>query len=100
MTGRNVRLEALVRGSVQGVGFRYFVMRRAVRLGLTGWVANQPDGTVRCVAEGAPEALDELLSLLHSGPPGARVEGVEARRGDAAGSFDSFTVRATGHSGD
>ena len=52
------RLEATVRGYVQGVGFRWFVVRRATQLGLTGWTANEHDGTVRVVAEGSAHALD------------------------------------------
>ena len=94
------RLEATVRGHVQGVGFRYFVRRRANQLGLTGWVANEPDGTVHCIAEGPTAALDALLAALESGPPGSRVSGVQAVRGEATGRFDAFGVRATGHRGD
>jgi acylphosphatase len=94
------RLEATVRGHVQGVGFRYFVRRRANQIGVTGWVANEPDGSVRCVAEGPASALDHLLALLHSGPPGSHVADVQAVRGEATGRFDGFGVRATGHSGD
>ena len=100
MSGELARLEATVRGYVQGVGFRYFVLRRADRLGLTGWVANEPDGSVRCVAEGPLAALDELVALLHSGPPGARVSDVHVVRGRATGTFERFGVRATGHTGD
>jgi acylphosphatase len=94
------RFEATVHGHVQGVGFRYFVRRRASNLGLMGWVANEPDGTVRCVAEGPASVLDELLAALDAGPPGARVSRVDAVRGEATGRFDGFRVRATGHSGD
>jgi len=94
------RLEAVVRGRVQGVGFRYFILRRATRLGLTGWVANDPDGSLRCVVEGRRDALDELLATLRQGPPGARVVGVTTRYGEPGGGFDRFSVRATGHSGD
>jgi acylphosphatase len=100
MNDHVARLEATVRGQVQGVGFRYFVRRRARHLGVTGWVANEPDGTVRCVAEGPPETLDELLALLRMGPPGARVSDVRAVRGPASGGFEDFGVRATGHRGD
>jgi acylphosphatase len=94
------RLEATVRGDVQGVGFRYFVLRRANALGLRGWVANEPDRTVRCVAEGPSHALDELLEVVGRGPPGARVDDVTASRSPATGSFDRFSVRASGHRGD
>ena len=94
------RLDAVVRGYVQGVGFRWFVVRRATQLGLHGWTSNEPDGTVRVVAEGNPAALDELLAALRSGPAGASVWGVDARRLPAAGGLTSFTIRAGGHPGD
>ena len=100
MSGEVERLDATVRGQVQGVGFRYFVRRRATQLGLTGWVANQPDGTVRCVAEGPSPVLDTLLAALRAGPPGSHVVGVDAVHGPATGAFDSFGVRPTGHTGD
>jgi len=98
--GRIDRVEAVVRGQVQGVGFRYFVLRRANRLGLVGWVANERDGSVRLVAEGPPEVLDELLALVRGGPPGAWVEEVAVTRMPATDGFDGFTVRASGHRGD
>lgn len=94
------RLEATVRGRVQGVGFRYFVVRRALELGLTGWVANLPDGAVRCVAEGPPDALARLDDTLRNGPPGSFVEAVEAVRMPATGRFERFSVRSGAHSGD
>lgn len=94
------RLTATVHGEVQGVGFRWFTMRAATRLGLTGWVANEPDGSVTVVAEGTDEALDELTGLLAAGPAGAVVTRVEAHRGPAAGSYQAFRVRPSGHAGD
>ena len=94
------RLEATVRGRVQGVGFRYFVLRLAGREGLTGWVANQSDGSVRCVVEGPPEALDRIEAALRDGPPGAVVQAVQAVRMPATGQFDRFAVRSAGHTGD
>jgi acylphosphatase len=100
VSSRGDRVEAVVRGRVQGVGFRYYILRRASRLGLTGWVANEDDGSVRCVAEGPRPALDELVEMLRSGPPGARVDGVRTVYGTAGGGWDRFSVRATGHAGD
>lgn len=94
------RLDATVRGSVQGVGFRWFVVRHAARLGLSGWTSNEPDGTVRIVAEGSAEALDELLAKLRSGPGGASVERVDVQRLPAAGNLAGFTIHPGGHRGD
>jgi acylphosphatase len=95
-----MRLEARVRGRVQGVGFRYFVLRQARALGLTGWVANEPDGSVRAVAEGATEAIDRLDDILRSGPPGAVVDEMSAVRMPGIGGFEGFSIRSGGHSGD
>ena len=53
-----VRLDATVRGRVQGVGFRWFVLREAMALRLDGWVANTPEGSVQCVAEGLRPDLE------------------------------------------
>jgi acylphosphatase len=94
------RLEATVRGRVQGVGFRWFVVSRAMALELVGWVANTADGGVRCVAEGAPVALDELEAALREGPTGAIVDDVLAVRMPATGGFERFAIRSGAHSGD
>jgi acylphosphatase len=94
------RLEAVVRGRVQGVGYRYFVMRLALSLDLVGWVANEADGSVRCVVEGAPEALELLEGALRDGPMGAIVDTVSAIRMDATEAFTRFEVRSGGHRGD
>jgi len=94
------RLEAVVHGRVQGVGFRVFVLRAARKLGLRGWVANEPAGRLRCVAEGSRDALETLLRQLNEGPPSAWVDRVEASWGLATGQFDGFDVRSGWHSGD
>ena len=94
------RLDAVVRGRVQGVGFRVFVIRAAMDLGLTGWVANVPDGAVRCVAEGDRPALEELLARLREGPPAAAIDRVLASWPPATGEFASFSVRSGWHGGD
>lgn len=70
-------LKWVISGLVQGVGFRWYVKRRADRLGLKGWVKNLPTGQVEVVAEGPEEALRQLEEFLHKGPPAARVDGVE-----------------------
>jgi len=87
------RLEATVSGLVQGVFFRQSTQMIASRLGLGGWVANQSDGSVRVIAEGDESALRQLLDYLHHGPPGARVDHVEANWADASEGFHQFRVR-------
>ena len=94
------RLEATVHGRVHGVGFRWFVTRRAEHLGLVGWVANEADGTVRVVVEGADHAVDSLAADLESGPPGAAVDRVAADYPPPTGEFGRFRIRPGGHSGD
>lgn len=97
---RPERLEATVLGSVQGVGYRYHVLRRAMELGLTGWVANEGDGTVRCRAEGPRVDLEALLGTLQNGPAGAHVERVVAAWGPGTGTLGPFGIRSGGHRGD
>jgi acylphosphatase len=69
-------LHFLIRGRVQGVGFRWFVHREASELELRGWVRNTEDGEVEVVAAGEPEDLDELRRSLCRGPRGSRVDGI------------------------
>jgi acylphosphatase len=70
-------LHALVRGRVQGVGFRWFVRERARELGIRGWVRNRGDGSVEVEAEGDLASLERLRVSLAEGPPGARVSSVD-----------------------
>ena len=67
----------IVRGQVQGVGFRWFVWREADKLGLGGFARNLRDGTVEVVSQGPDAALDQLEQSLRLGPPGGRVEALE-----------------------
>ena len=94
------RLDAFVRGRVQGVGFRYFVLREASYLGLDGFVANERDGSVHVVAEGPIAELDELLERLRDGPPASIVERVIERREPARGIGVGFRVEHGQHRGD
>ena len=95
-----VRLEATIIGRVQGVGFRYHVLRTATDLGLLGWVANELDGSVRCRAEGPRPALETLVAAMSEGPPGAVIERVIVAWGPATGSLGTFGIRSHGHRGD
>jgi DNA ligase D-like protein (predicted 3'-phosphoesterase) len=106
-TKRAVR--AVVKGRVQGVGFREAVVAEARRLGVLGWVRNADDGTVAVHLEGPEPAVERLLEFLGSGPPAARVEAVEtegvkvegheqfAIRGLSAGAFVVQEHWATAH---
>lgn len=94
------RLEASVHGRVQGVGFRWFVVRTASDLGLLGWVANEPDGSVSLVAEGPDDRLEELLAALRLGPPSSSVREVRSRFSPATGRLGGFLIRSSGHTGD
>jgi len=96
----SLRLDAVVHGRVQGVGFRMFVRDSARGLGLVGWVANEARGTVRCVAEGPRDRLDRLLAALRDGPRGASVERVDAEHSPATGTFARFEIRSGSHPGD
>jgi acylphosphatase len=87
-------LHFLIRGRVQGVGFRWFVHREASELELRGWVRNTEDGDVEVVASGAPEDLAELRRSLRQGPRGSRVDNViEHYLEDAeAKNLDAFRI--------
>jgi acylphosphatase len=90
---RNVeRLHAVVRGEVQGVGFRYFLVDSARPLGLRGWVRNLPDGAVELVAEGDRPKLERLLQAAREGPRHARVDGVDVEWQAASGGLTAFDL--------
>ena len=72
-----MRRRVIVRGRVQGVGFRWFVREHARTLRLAGWVKNLPDGMVELEVEGPGDRVTELLALVAEGPDGAVVAGVE-----------------------
>jgi acylphosphatase len=72
----------VVNGRVQGVGFRYFVVREAQALGLAGWVRNLPDGRVEVLAHGEADLVNALEARLWEGPPHAQVAGVESREAE------------------
>jgi acylphosphatase len=86
------RLSAVVEGMVQGVGFRQYTLRRAQRLGLTGWVKNRHDRKVEVLAEGPRNSLEQLLQQLHEGPPASMVRDVHATWEQATGEFIDFHV--------
>ena len=89
--------DVFVEGRVQGVGYREFTRRRALRLGISGWVRNRNDGAVEAVVRGAAADVEALLVEMHKGPRGAGVTSlriVEHKGGEAVGT-GVFVVRAT-----
>lgn len=90
------RLHVYVEGYVQGVGFRYFVLRAAQALNLTGWVRNLYDGRVEVIAEGELENLNRLLATLRKGPPSSDVRQVDYSFSEGRGDFNRFSVLSTG----
>ena len=90
---KEVRLQAIVHGRVQGVNFRYYTQLRAQELGVTGYVRNKWDGTVEVVAEGEQEAVEKLLEFIKVGPRAALVQRVDSQWQDPTGQFKHFEVR-------
>ena len=84
----------IIRGRVQGVGYRWWAVREAERLGLDGWVRNRRDGSVELLAIGAPAALDALEAACRRGPSAAAVDTVETSDAEDDGAT-GFRERAT-----
>lgn len=86
------RLDIIFFGQVQGVGFRWTASHAAREAGVTGWVRNEADGSVRLVAEGREEQIDELLRLIRGRMSGLIAE-ERMKRAEATGEFVSFEIR-------
>ena len=84
-------VQVRVSGRVQGVAFRWEAQHAAQQLGVTGWVRNQPDGSVTAHVEGEPDAVNDMLVWLRAGPPAARVTNVAVRDAAPTGA-DSFEI--------
>lgn len=82
----------VVRGRVQGVGFRWFVEHEARSLGIAGWVRNNSDGSVEVLASGTKEQLSGLRSRLHQGPRASRVDDVEESDTKAVAGPNTFRI--------
>src|SRR5438477_4829296 len=82
----------VVRGRVQGVGFRWFVEREAHMLGVYGWVRNNPDGSVEVLATGTREQLSGLRSRLQNGPRAARVDEVQEKEAQPVTGLKTFRI--------
>src|SRR6201987_4953949 len=82
----------VVRGRVQGVGFRWFVEREAHILGIAGWVRNNHDGSVEVLAQGTREQLSGLHSRLRDGPRAARVDTIEVSESKPVSGLNAFRI--------
>lgn len=89
----NVTRHLSIRGVVQGVGFRMYMMRKARELGVTGWVRNRRDDSVEAVVHGSTTAVEAIIAWAQHGPPSARVD--EVRVSAAQGEYAGFETRPT-----
>jgi acylphosphatase len=97
-TGAIVR-RVLVGGDVQGVGYREFTRRAALRLGVTGWVRNRSDGAVEALIRGPRAALEALIAEMRNGPRSAVVDNLSVAERDGDGDDrGAFVIRPTGYS--
>ena len=87
----SIALQAWVSGRVQGVSFRWYAAREADRLGVAGWVRNEPDGTLTAHLEGLDDTVAQLVAWLRHGPPAARVDGFELEDAEEIGAT-SFEI--------
>jgi acylphosphatase len=83
----------VISGRVQGVGFRWFAKDVAVREGVTGFVRNLPDGRVEAIVEGDADAVTRVERHLRHGPPGSRVQAVNAMTEEPSGAYDDFSIQ-------
>jgi len=84
---------ALIKGYVQGVGFRSWAYRKANMLGLSGYIRNLPNGDVEVLASGDKLKVDEFVEMLQAGPPGAEVEEVKIQELSGEAIIDGFHIR-------
>jgi acylphosphatase len=83
----------VIRGRVQGVGFRYAMVEAAEREGVAGWVRNVRDGGVEALVQGDDAAVDRIVAWCRSGPRGAHVSAVDVEPAEPAPAFRGFTIR-------
>ena len=88
----NLEIHAIVKGWVQGVGFRFFAERSANQLGIKGWVRNLYNGDVEILAQGSKDSLEKYISALQQGPRSARVKEVEVEWRNPTQKFEYFSI--------
>jgi len=89
----NVTRHLLITGRVQGVGFRFYMQRKARELGINGWVRNRRDGSVEAMVQGSAEAVEAMTAWARHGPPSAAVTDLRILEG--SGEYAAFDTRPT-----
>lgn len=84
--------EIKVNGLVQGVGFRYFTVIEARKIGVCGYVKNETDGSVFAYAEGGEDEINSFIQFLKSGPSASEVESVDVKTGGWTGQYNDFKI--------
>jgi acylphosphatase len=87
------RSKVIVKGIVQGVNFRYYTHRQAVRYNVTGWVRNLPDGSVAALFEGEEQDVEAMAQWCRHGPPSAQVTELIVQPEEYQGEFSSFSIK-------
>lgn len=95
MTQTSARTHIWVKGIVQNVGFRAYVARSAVEIGVTGWVRNVSWDTVEAVAEGDPRQIEQFTQAIKRGPSASRVDQAIVEAESPTGEFITFNVRSS-----
>ena len=86
------RIHVIVEGRVQGVFYRAFTRDEALRLGLSGWVRNRPNGSVEALVEGEKSAVEKMVQWFHQGSPNSIVEKVQLTEETPVGDTDTFEI--------
>jgi len=90
------QIKIIVSGKVQGVGFRFYTQRKAIELGLTGYVQNLPNGNVEIIAVGEPTQIEVLREWAKSGSPNAIVDNLDIKSSNDDQEYNSFDIRREG----
>ncbi len=90
--GKLVHIEAIIKGVVQGVGYRWFATRKAMEYNVNGYIKNLPNGDVQAVVEGEEGLVKDFLKELRIGPPYASVSEIITKEGEYTGKYNRFGV--------
>jgi acylphosphatase len=88
-----IQYEITVTGRVQGVGYRYFAVQKAIEIGITGWVKNSVNGSVIIVAQGIEEEIKTFIDYLYLGPTRSRVDQISKVKFNTLSNFNTFSVK-------